>query len=300
MAEQTITGTDVVVGTREASRTSFVFGVMLVALGVFAVMAPMFTGVATVFLVGLLMVAGGITEAIFALKAPSFGKGALTFLFGGLTLVVGLYLLAAPGTGLRVLTFVLAFYFLAAGIVDMVIAFNLRPEEGWGWTLFSGITSILLGGFIVWQWTVSGLWAVGLYVGIRLLLHGWALMSLGVIGGDTLAAAQEQRLEVLESRVRAGIGALQETQVALGAHTAMILALDNELRKKVSSEEVDPSIRDLNTRLGEAREKMKQVKEASYEAWEAGQKEAERTFDSLQKSVAEAAERLQRELGVKS
>ena len=34
MAEQTITGTDVVVGTREASRTSFVFGVMLVALGV--------------------------------------------------------------------------------------------------------------------------------------------------------------------------------------------------------------------------------------------------------------------------
>ena len=36
------------------------------------------------------MVAGGITEAIFALKAPSFGKGALTFLFGGLTLVVGI------------------------------------------------------------------------------------------------------------------------------------------------------------------------------------------------------------------
>ena len=125
-------------------------------------------------------------------------------------------------------------------------------------------------------------------------------MSLGVMGGDTLAAAQEQRLEVLESRVRAGIEALQETQVALAAHTAMILALDNELRKKVSSEEVDPAISELNTKLGQAREKMEQVKETSYQAWEAGQKEAEQAFNSLQKSVAEAAERLQRELGVKS
>ena len=299
MAEQTITGTDVVVGTWGASRTSFVFGVMLVALGVFAVMAPMFTGVATAFLVGLLMVAGGIAETIFAFKAPSFGKGVLAFLFGGLTLVVGLYLAAAPDTGLGVLTFVLAFYFFGAGIVDLVIAFQLKPDEARGWTLFSGIASILLGGFIIWQWPVSGLFAVGVYVGIRLLLHGWALMSLGVLGGDTLAAAQELRLEVLESRVRAGIEALQETQVALAVHTAMILALDNELRKKVSSEEVDPAIRDLNTRLGEAREKMEQVKEASYEAWEAGQQEAERVFDSLQESVAEAAERLRSELGVK-
>jgi uncharacterized membrane protein HdeD (DUF308 family) len=272
---------------------------MLVALGVFAVMAPMFTGVATAFLVGLLMVAGGIAETIFAFKAPSFGKGVLAFLFGGLTLVVGLYLVAAPDTGLGVLTFVLAFYFFGAGIVDLVIAFQLKPDDGWGWTLFSGIASILLGGFIIWQWPVSGLFAVGLYVGIRLLLHGWALMSLGVLGGDTLAAAQEQRLEVVESRVRAGIEALQETRVALAVHTAMILALDNELRKKVSSEEVDPAIRDLNTRLGEAREKMEQVKEASYEAWEAGQQEAERAFDSLQESVAEAAERLRSELGVK-
>ena len=180
--EQSIAGTDIVVGARQVSRTSFVFGVMLVALGVFAVMAPLFAGVATVFFVGMLMVAGGIVETIFAFKAPSFGKGLLTFLFGGLTAVFGLYLLFAPDTGLGALTIVLAIYFVAAGVVDIVLAFRLKPEQGWGWTLFSGILSIALGAFIFWQWPVSGIWAVGVYIGIRLLMHGWTLMALGVLG----------------------------------------------------------------------------------------------------------------------
>ena len=71
----------------------------------------------------------------------------------------------------------------------------------------------------------------------------------------------------------------------------------NELRKKVSSEEVDPALHELNTRLGEARQGIQRAAEKGWEAWDAGQQKAQRSVESLQKSVAEAADRLQRELG---
>ena len=186
----------------------------------------------------------------------------------------------------------------AAGIIDIVLALKLKPEVGWGWALFSGIISIALEGFIVWQWPVSGIWAVGVYVGVRLILHGWAMMALGTAGRDTMAVVQNRRLEILEDNMRAGALALQETQVALAGMTVALVALDNEIRKKVSTDEVDPAIRELNQKLGEARNQMQQASAATTEAWNEAQGEARRTFDALQKSATELAQRLGKELGI--
>jgi uncharacterized membrane protein HdeD (DUF308 family) len=56
----------------------------------------------------------------------------LTFLFGGLGVAAGLVMLAWPGDGLGALTILLAAFFIGAGIVDAMLAFQLRPAEGWG------------------------------------------------------------------------------------------------------------------------------------------------------------------------
>jgi uncharacterized membrane protein HdeD (DUF308 family) len=50
---------------------------------------------------------------------------------------------------------------------------------GWVWTLVSGIVSLLLGMLIWSQWPLSGVWAVGLLVGINILFSGWSLIALG-------------------------------------------------------------------------------------------------------------------------
>ena len=93
---------------------------------------------------------------------------------------------------------ILIAYFFASAVVDVVLAFKIRPEEGWGWTLFSGIVTLLLAVFLIAEWPVSGLWAVGIYVGVRLLLHGWMLMALGTAGKDALSYLRDQRLAALE------------------------------------------------------------------------------------------------------
>lgn len=125
--------------------------------------------------------------------------------------------------------------------------------------------TLLLAVFLIAEWPVSGLWAVGIYVGVRLLLHGWMLMALGTAGKDALSYLRDQRLAALEGHVRAGLTALQETQIVTVANTAMLLALDNELRQKVSTEEVDPALRKLNDELSEARTKMERAASATAE-----------------------------------
>jgi uncharacterized membrane protein HdeD (DUF308 family) len=46
--------------------------------------------------------------------------------------------------------------------------------------LASGIVSVILGVLIWAQWPVSGLWVIGLLVGIQLLFTGWSLVMLAL------------------------------------------------------------------------------------------------------------------------
>ena len=71
---------------------------------------------------GFLLILGGVFELVFAFKAPSFGRGVLVFLFGGLSIVAGAFLAVMPDLGLGAMTWLLAGFFVAAGIVDIVLA----------------------------------------------------------------------------------------------------------------------------------------------------------------------------------
>jgi uncharacterized membrane protein HdeD (DUF308 family) len=283
---------------RLASKSSIAFGAVLMVFGIFAVIAPMFAGIAVTTLVGMLLIFTGFVEIIFAFKSDSFGKGALKFLLGGLSVVAGGFIIATPVGSLGFLTLVLAVYLVVGGVFDIIFALKQQSAESKGWMLFSGIMSILLGLLIIFQWPVSGIWVVGLYVGIRILMHGWMLMELGRTGQDMLTHLQDTRIAKLEHHVRSGALALQETQAALAELTAMLLALDSELRKKVSLSEVDPAMKALNEKLGRARKVMEEAAKATEEAWDATQKEAAKEFKKLRESAAELSEKLRQELGI--
>ncbi len=164
---------------KENAGVTVAVGVALTIMGLLAIMAPFFTGAAVTILVGILMLAAGITRGVFAFRAQTFGKGALMFVLGGIVALGGVLLLARPLIGLASLTIVLAAFFFADGVIEAVYAFQLRPVKGWGWMLLSGITSGLFGFFIMYEWPVSGTWAIGVLVGVRLIFTGWSVIALG-------------------------------------------------------------------------------------------------------------------------
>jgi len=47
---------------------------------------------------------------------------------------------------------------------------------GTGWVVLSGIASLILGGMLLSAWPSSGLWAIGLIVGIDFLLTGMSTL----------------------------------------------------------------------------------------------------------------------------
>ena len=133
------------------------------------------------------MIAGG-TIAVTAVKHRIRGKDSVVIEDGTVTVIAGGYLVARPGMGLATLTLFLAAYFLVDGVFEIIWAFRLRPIKGWGWQLFSGIATLILGVMIWRQFPDSALWAVGLLVGVRLIFSGSSMIALGGVGE---AAADE-------------------------------------------------------------------------------------------------------------
>jgi uncharacterized membrane protein HdeD (DUF308 family) len=288
----------VVQAGRDASRSSVLYGLMLVTLGVFSVMAPLFAGLTIALLVGFLLVLAGCVQLYFSFQSDTFGQGALKFLVGGVTVAAGVVMVAQPGQGLGALTILLMVYFVVAGITEIALGFKAKPAEGWGWMAFTGALSILLGFFLYSEWPVSGIWAVGLLVGIRLMFQGFTLISLGNTGKEALKHFEDFRLDELESHVRANAETLQEVQVAQAVIAVGLRAVASELGTKVSAGDVDPAISAVNEQMKEARGKMEKAAGESKEAWSAAQKDAQAAFEDLRKRASKVTDQLIDELGL--
>ncbi len=176
---------------RGSSRAGTVWGFAVMIMGILAIMAPFLTGIGTTLLLAILVTAAGLMITVYAFKAGSFGKGLLQFLFGGITIVCGIFMFITPGLSMLSLTMVLLVYFLVDGIFGIISGFQAKPVEGWGWMVVSGIASIALACLLWSDWPVSGQYAVGILVGIRLIFAGWSIAMLGAVG-DAVSDEIEQ------------------------------------------------------------------------------------------------------------
>ena len=164
---------------KAGSKSMTFFGVIAIILGILSMMMPGLTGVSVVYLLGLIVLVAGIVRMIWAFQAGGLGKGLLKFAIALLTLLAGLVLLAHPLIASGVLTIMLAVYFILDGIGEISAGLQLRPGDGWGWLLFGGIVSVWLGIMIWGQFPLSGLWAVGILLGIKLFFIGLIMVTAG-------------------------------------------------------------------------------------------------------------------------
>ena len=87
---------------------------------------------------------------------------------------------------------VVAAFLVVAGLFRIVAALSLRLPN-WGWQLLRGFVTLLLGVLIYRAWPFSGLWVIGLFVGIEMIFYGWAWIMLALevraVGKRKAAAA---------------------------------------------------------------------------------------------------------------
>ena len=114
---------------KKASGAVTLWGVLTIVLGVFAMGAPLVTGLALAVLIGISLVAAGLMQSIYAFQAGSIGKGVLRLLFGGVTVLAGLTITGQPGIALATLTLILAIYFVVDGVTTLIASTAASPSS---------------------------------------------------------------------------------------------------------------------------------------------------------------------------
>lgn len=160
-------------------------GIVLVVLGFLAIAAAAYTSLVTIVVLGCLFFVGGLVKLVYSFWAREWNGFLLSLLGGLLYAVVGLLMLAKPLSALAALTLLVGALFLVSGVFKIIASIVLRFEH-WGWMLFSGIISLILGGMILAEWPVSSLWVIGLFVGIDMVFFGWTyiILALGARQAD--------------------------------------------------------------------------------------------------------------------
>ena len=85
-----------------------------------------------------------------------------------------------PIAGIATLALWIGAFIFAGGIVRLLLALRVRRAKGWGWVLFDGLLSIVIGILIAWGWPASSIAFIGLLTGFWLLFSGiWRIMLDG-------------------------------------------------------------------------------------------------------------------------
>lgn len=166
----------------EAIRSKWIWlvalGITLIVLGTIMLGFPVVTTLATVTVLGVLIIAGGIAEAVGAFWCREWSGFFLAVLAGTLGIVIGMMLLGNPIEGGLTLTILLASFLLVGGICRSIAALAHR-FEGWGWLLLSGVVDVALGVMIWSGFPMSGLTVIGLFVGVSTVFRGVSWLMLG-------------------------------------------------------------------------------------------------------------------------
>jgi len=165
---------------RKASTLSIVWGVLLIAFGVVAIGSPFLAAVAVNAVIAWLIVLAGVVHLMVAFRAHGAGSMIWKVLVGLAYVFFGAYLILHPLLGVASLTLVLASLFLIEGVLDIILFFKMRPVGGAGWVLVDGIVTLLLGLMIYMQWPSSSVWAIGVLVGVSMIISGVTRVMLSL------------------------------------------------------------------------------------------------------------------------
>jgi uncharacterized membrane protein HdeD (DUF308 family) len=157
-------------------------GVILILLGLLAVLIPPIgTWAVDIFLGWLFVVSGliGLISTLVGRHAPGFWWALLSAV---LAIGVGCILIAVPRSGALALIYVLIAFFIIEGVATIMFALEHKRQLSgrWEWMVFSGVIDLVLAAVVVSGLPGTAVWAVGLLVGINMVVGGSVLIVMAL------------------------------------------------------------------------------------------------------------------------
>ncbi len=155
-------------------------GVVYLIAGVIALGSVIAATVATVMVVGVMMIVSGVAEVINAFQVRTWGKFIFWLLLGLLYIVAGFVAWRNPMLTAALLTLILGASLVASGVMRIILAFGMRSGSPWIWVLVSGVVTTLLGLIILAHWPVNSLYILGVFLGVDLIIAGGGWIGVGL------------------------------------------------------------------------------------------------------------------------
>jgi len=155
------------------------FGIVLMLLGIAAIVRSVASTVVSMVFFGWLLVFAGLIQFVDAFMVRQWAGFFLHLLVAILFAVTGVLMLVRPVISAEAATFLMSMFFLIGGLYELIAALWTHLH-GWGWQALNGVVASILGFLLLAQWPVSGLYAIGLFVGIDLIFYGWVWVALAL------------------------------------------------------------------------------------------------------------------------
>ena len=156
-------------------------GIILTILGFVGLYMTGMLTLASMFYIGIMLLVAGILMLIDAFRAEGWKAKIWAILLALIYAFSGCVMIVNPAASAIWFTLFIAVFLLASGVARIIIGFTVRKEVGsWAWTVFGGVISIILAVLIYNAWPISGLWVVGMYVAIEMILQGASMISIAI------------------------------------------------------------------------------------------------------------------------
>jgi uncharacterized membrane protein HdeD (DUF308 family) len=168
--------------SRQVLTRSILWSILLIILGFIAIASPIASSIGAALVIGWLVLISGLVQLVHAFQSKGIGHIVWKLMVAAFYFAAGIYMIGRPVLELAGLTLVLAIFFCAVGVADIIAWFSTRKSGGSGWMLLNGIITLVLG-FIIWnRWPATSLWLLGTLVGISLFMAGMTrlMMTLAV------------------------------------------------------------------------------------------------------------------------
>ena len=153
-----------------------VFGILLMILGVACVAKAQTATTFSILALGWVLAISGVLWLVNSFYAFSWHGFFLYLLNAIIRGVTGYLLIRHPDAGAQGVTMVLAALFIVGGLFRGVGASVIQFPR-WGWTVFSGLVSVVLGIYLLVSWPAATTYFIGLAIGIDLIFDGSALVG---------------------------------------------------------------------------------------------------------------------------
>lgn len=166
-------------------------GTLQILLGVAAVLAPQVATVVGVEFLAVMLCISGLAQGFLMFRVKGWKGTSLLAVGAVASLAAGVLILRDPQGGALAITLLLAISCMLDGASRIALGLSAAGASARGPLVLCGLASVGLGVLLAVEWPGDAVWAIGLLLGLNLMMSGVGLSGVALAarrGGGPKAA----------------------------------------------------------------------------------------------------------------